>query len=340
VDSDGNPAAGGNSINPDISSDGQFVAFQSAANNLVANDFNGVQDIFIHDRDTDGNSAFDEPGAIATVRVSVDSNGNPAAGGNSTNPDISSDGQFVAFQSAANNLVANDTNGVQDIFVHDRDTDGNSALDEPGAIATARVSVDSNGNPAAGGNSTNPDISANGQFVVFQSAATNLLVPGNDTNGQQDIFLHNRNTSTTIRVNVDSSGNPAAGGDSTDPAISKDNRHVAFQSLANNLVDNDTNGLTDIFVHDRDVHADGTFDESGDIATVRTSVRTMTLSSSDGTLTTASSSGGGGSGGSCFITTAGFESSALIAWALLFSILGTVILLPRKLSSKSADRKR
>jgi hypothetical protein len=175
--------------------------------------------------------------------------------------------------------------------------------------------------------------------VAFDSLAHNL-VNGNDNPGLVDIFLHDTQSGETSLINVNTNGNPAQGSDSTDPAISKDNRHVAFQSLANNLVDNDTNGLTDVFVHDRDVHADGTFDESGDIATVRTSVRTVTLSSSGGTLTTASSSGGGGSGGSCFITTAGLESSALIAWALLFSILGTAILLPRKLSSKSADRKR
>jgi Tol biopolymer transport system component len=342
VTSDGTPAAGGDSANPAISDDGRFVVFQSRANNLIANDTNGVQDIFLHDRDTDEDSGFDEPGAIATIRVSVDSNGNPAAGGDSTNPAISGDGQYVVFESLAHNLVnGKDDPGIQDIFVHDRDADEDDVLDEqtqPGAIATFLMNVDSDGNPAAGGHSTNPAISDDGRYVVFQSISQNL-VNGKDDPGIQDIFVHDRDADeddildeqtqpgaiATFLMNVDSDGNPAAGGDSTNPAISANGRHVVFQSISQSLVDDDDNGLLDIFVHDRDADDDLDFDEQnqpGAISTVRTSVRTVELSSSGGTLTAASSRGSSGGGGSCFISAAGHESSVVFVWLLLSVILG------------------
>jgi hypothetical protein len=79
-----------------------------------------LQDIFVHDRDPDGNGAFDETGIgqTDTIRVSVDSDGNEAAGGNSSAPSISSDGKHAAFESIATNLVTGDTNGLRDIFVN------------------------------------------------------------------------------------------------------------------------------------------------------------------------------------------------------------------------------
>jgi hypothetical protein len=96
------------------------VAFESDATNLLLGDENGVKDIFVHDRDSDGNGIFDETGIgqTATIRVSVDSDGNEAAGGNSSAPSISSDGKHVAFESIAANLVTDDTNGLKDIFVN------------------------------------------------------------------------------------------------------------------------------------------------------------------------------------------------------------------------------
>ncbi|GAG36814.1 unnamed protein product, partial [marine sediment metagenome] len=167
--------------------------------------------------------------------VSVDSAGNQADGF-STLSAISTDGRFVAFVSAASNLASGDTNGQSDVFVHDRQTG-----------ATERVSVDSAGSQADGGSET-PAISADGRFVVFVSAASNL-VPG-DTNGQSEVFVHDRQTGATEQVNVDSAGNQADGS-SEAPAISGDGRFVAFVSAASNLVPGDTDGQTEIFVHDR-----------------------------------------------------------------------------------------
>jgi Tol biopolymer transport system component len=107
VDSAGNQG-NTSSFQPSISRDGRFVAFRSLASNLVPGDTNNNSDIFVHDRKTG-----------ITERVSVDSAGNQA-NDSSSEPSISRDGRFVAFQSFDSNLVPGDTNGVLDIFVHHR----------------------------------------------------------------------------------------------------------------------------------------------------------------------------------------------------------------------------
>lgn len=206
-----------------ISANGRFVAYSSSATNLVPGDTNGRSDVFVHDRLTG-----------ITERVSVDSAGLQATG-HSNYPAISADGRFVAFNSEARNLVAGDTNASYDVFVHDR----NSAV-------TTRVSIDSAGLQANGG-SYNPTISADGRFVAFNADADNLV--GGDTNAVSDIFYHDRQTGATIRVSVDSFG-MQSNGMTSEPALSADGRHVAFFGFASNLVPGDTNGDSDVFVHD------------------------------------------------------------------------------------------
>jgi hypothetical protein len=150
-------------------------------------------------------------------------------------PSISPEGRYVAFGSDADNLVAGDTNGVQDVFVHDLQTG-----------ATARVSVDSAG-VQGNQDSLLPSISSGGRFVAFESSASNL-VPG-DSNGFSDVFVRDRWINTTARASVGSSGSQGNLG-SSDGSISADGRFVAFQSDASNLVSGDNNGCTDIFVRD------------------------------------------------------------------------------------------
>ncbi|MFN5855906.1 MAG: DUF4347 domain-containing protein, partial [Pseudanabaenaceae cyanobacterium] len=217
-------ATGGSGINPSISSDGRYVAFSSNATNLVTGDTNAVPDIFVHDRQTN-----------TTQLVSVATNGTQANNASST-PSISSDGRYVVFASDTTNLVAGDTNGLLDIFVYDRQTN-----------TTQRVSVDSSGNQANNYSYTS-SISSDGRYVAFESYADNLVA--GDTNNTGDIFVYDRQTNTTQRVSVDSSGTQA-GSSSYNPSISSDGRYVAFASDATNLVEGDTNGLTDIFVYDR-----------------------------------------------------------------------------------------
>jgi Tol biopolymer transport system component len=217
-----------------ISANGRYVVFQSDASNLVAGDTNGSPDVFLHDRTTG-----------ATTRVSVNSSGRQANGpsGFST---ISADGRYVAFQSLASNLVKGDTNHMWDVFVRDLATG-----------KTTRVSLNSRGRQARCNlsycESTDPALSAHGRYVAFESSATNL-VP-HDTNRLGDVFVRDRWTGKTTRVSVDSHGRQG-GGDRTNngsnaPAISANGRYVAFHSADSNLVPGDTNGVFDIFVHDR-----------------------------------------------------------------------------------------
>jgi Tol biopolymer transport system component len=102
----------GNSDNPSLSSDGQFVAFYSYASNLVPGDTNGERDVFVRDRRTG-----------TTARVSLGPNGvqgNDFSGSYGAIPALSANGRFVAFDSSANNLVQDDTNGQADVYVHTR----------------------------------------------------------------------------------------------------------------------------------------------------------------------------------------------------------------------------
>jgi Tol biopolymer transport system component len=216
--------AGGGSFSPALSADGRYVAFLSDASNLVAGDTNGFRDVFVHDRQT-----------RATMRVSVDSAGVQADVG-SYSVAISGDGRFVAFHSFADNLVPDDLNETADVFVHDRQTS-----------ATTRVSV-YDGGAETDGDSFRPAISADGRFVAFDSDST-ILVWG-DVNFVSDVFVHDRLTDTTRRVSVDDGGGEATGVSQT-PSISADGRYVAFYSEASDLVAGDSNGSSDIFVHDR-----------------------------------------------------------------------------------------
>jgi Tol biopolymer transport system component len=212
-----------NSLNPSISSDGRFVAFESVATNLVPDDTNGAADVFVHDLQRE-----------VTTRVSVDSRG-AQADGDSVAASISSDGRHVAFESLAANLVLGDDDDAEDVFAHDLSTG-----------ATSRVSVDSSGAEGDAGSSV-PAISSDGRFVAFESFATNL-VPG-DTNGWKDVFVHDLQTGATALVSVNTTGLQGDGG-SYRPSLSSDGREVAFESAATNLVSGDTNAAQDVFVRD------------------------------------------------------------------------------------------
>jgi Tol biopolymer transport system component len=223
VDSSGTEANAFSAV-PAISADGRFVAFMSYASNLVAGDTNGKYDVFVRDRQLG-----------TTERVSLSTAGIEGDLDNGW-PSISADGRFVAFSTDSTNLVAGDTNGMYDVFVRDR------LLGK-----TERVSV-ATGGTQANSHSQNASISADGRFVAFQGGATNLVA--GDTNAVPDVFVHDRLNGTTGRVSV-ASGGAQADGFSSFGTISGDGRFVAFESQATNLVLGDTNGFTDVFVHDR-----------------------------------------------------------------------------------------
>jgi Tol biopolymer transport system component len=215
--------ADGGSFGPSISADGRFVAFFSEATNLVPNDTNGLLDVFLKDM-----------GDASVARVSVADSGSPA-NGNSYRPAVSHDGRYIAFESDANNLLSSDTNNVRDIFVRDMQT---------GLLLLASTSTSANqGNAAA----ENPSLSADGRFVAYDSTASNLVA--NDTNQTWDIFVKDMVAGLTIRASSDAFGRQSDGM-SMYPSLSADGRLVAFASDASNLVPGDNNGSSDIFVKD------------------------------------------------------------------------------------------
>jgi len=209
---------------PSISEGGHFVAFTSTATNLVSNDTNNMPDIFVYNSDTG-----------ETTRVSVASDGTE---GNAPSliAALSHDGRYITFTSLASNLVSGDTNNSWDAFVHDRETH-----------QTTRISVASNG---AEGNADSklPVISANGTIVAFVSQANNLVK--DDTNGKDDVFIHNLKSHRTTRLTTAFDGTNA-NGDSDYPSISDNGRFVAIESYATNLIPNDiADDRPDTFVTD------------------------------------------------------------------------------------------
>jgi archaellum component FlaF (FlaF/FlaG flagellin family) len=279
---------------PSVSGDGRMVAFVSAAPDLIPGDTNGAYDIFVRDLVSQ-----------TTTRVSVADAGVQGTGGSQT-PVISANGRYVAFNSYASNLVPNDTNNANDVFVHDLvmhttrrvsvDSSGSQmslgaggtyfgslnfrpAISSDGryvafdaktligpnplgnystrgmiyvrdtvALTTTTVSIASDGS-SANNKSYQPAISGNGKFVAFVSSASNLVL--GDTNTIDDVFLRDVANGSTKRVSADANGVQALGGlDSSSPSVSNDGRYVAFTSDATNLVPGDTSLAYDVFRKD------------------------------------------------------------------------------------------
>lgn len=211
--------ADGDSSAPSISADGGIVAFVSTATNLVSGDTNNSPDVFVWRRST---------GAIERVSVS---SSEAQARGASFAPAVSGNGDRIAFESVAGNLVGSDRNGARDIFLRDL-SDG----------TTSRVSTGPYG--AANRESREPSLSSTGRKVAFSSSATNLVA--RDTNGRADVFVRDVTSRTTIRVNVAPRGiqaNAASGGG----VITAAGTTVVFHSNATNLVAFDANRVMDVF---------------------------------------------------------------------------------------------
>lgn len=216
-------AADGHCRDVSISTNGRYVAFASRAANLVPDDTNGVDDVFLRDRQSG-----------ATRRISVSASGGQGDK-SSFHSRISGDGTVVVFESLATNLVPNDTNGAKDVFAFDLKTE-----------TIERVSVSSTGGQS-NSLSRAPSVSGDGRFVAFESFASTLVA--GDTNGALDVFVRDRVEGTTEIVSL--SGSVRGNGDSSEPALSADGRFVAFTSKATNLSAGDTNGVSDVFIRDR-----------------------------------------------------------------------------------------
>lgn len=219
-------ASEGDSCTPSVSSDGRYILFCSRAPGLVSNDTNDVPDIFMRDTLLG-----------TTKRVSV-SNTQDQAKGSSLSFAMSTDGRYVTFTSDAPNLVTGDSNDTYDAFV--RDTVLNT---------TKRVSVSTAGEEGNDASLYGVSITGNGRYIVFGSKASNLVAA--DTNQSRDIFVRDTKLNTTKRVSVstwEEQSNDSS--DSDGPSISLSGKYIAFFSDAHNLVENDTNGVADIFLRD------------------------------------------------------------------------------------------
>lgn len=274
-------SANGLSLQPSISGNGRYVLFESNASNLVSGDTNGTWDLFMRDLQTQTTTRFsldsngnqstnrsdspvfatdnryivfhsdaalvpeDTNGATdiyrydtqtgAIIRVSTTADG-AQANGSSISPWPSADGNIITFMSSATNLASNDTNGWADVFTKN--------------IATGeirRVNVSSQG-AQSNNESIWPSISGNGRIVSFCSKGSTLV--SGDTNNNWDAFVHDLQTSTTMRINVRPDGSQADGYTRSPTTFTRDGRYITFASLSTNLVPNDTNGFQDVFIRD------------------------------------------------------------------------------------------
>lgn len=207
---------------PGISADGLFIAFDSRASTLAPGDLNGERDVFVHELSTG-----------ATTRVSVGPAG-AEGNGESRQGRLSGAGHYVVFDSWASTLVAGDTNGARDIFVHDLLT-GQTTLQ---SVSTA-------GSPG-NGDSSFASISSDGQLIAFHTKSTNLVASSGPSS---KILVRDLQTGQTWLASSSVYGGPANKGANA-PRISGNGGFVVFHSPASNLVPNDTNALTDVFLHD------------------------------------------------------------------------------------------
>ena len=211
--------ANAESYEPTVSGDGNFIAFTSMAGNISPTD-KGVSNNNVYLRDLQ---------AETTIMISVD----PAAkkGGGGSNPSISYDGNRIAFYSHTATLVANDNNGLWDIFLWEKDK-------KP----LKRVSLTADGKERdQGSESANrivaPAISGNGEFIAYATTASNM-VPG-DINNSQDVFVYDINANATIIASNSPDGKPGNGDSPIEQgekiAISFNGKWVAFSTKASNL---------------------------------------------------------------------------------------------------------
>ncbi|MFV2064756.1 MAG: TolB family protein [Chloroflexota bacterium] len=212
-------AGNSDSRNPAITAKGHYVVYESAATNLTSKDSKGYTQVYKFDR--------------VTMRTTLVSRNNKGKAGNndSNDPAISTDDARVVFNSLATNF-AKDTNGVADVYMRDRK-----------AKRTRRVSLNWRGKQLNGGSqqvNTNPDISANGKWVAFESAATNATKRSTFSGAYEQLYARNLQTGL---VKLISRRGPIANASSNEPTFSDDGAFAAFTSQGTNLIaGGDVNG--------------------------------------------------------------------------------------------------
>jgi hypothetical protein len=224
-----------------ISSDGRFIVYTSSATDLVTGQTGTGQNIFVFDRTTGQNTLVSHAAGLATTAGNADS----------SEPVISKDGNFIAYASAASNLITGETNvdNNTDVFLYDR------VHDITVLVSHAASSASTTGDQF----SDRPIIDDTGSVVAFRSAATDLVTgESNVDTGGNDVYRYDAVSGTNSLVShtaatVTTTGNNFSQGAS----LSGDGRFVAYYSAATDLVAGatDTNGVPDVFLYDATTHA-------------------------------------------------------------------------------------
>jgi hypothetical protein len=218
--------ANSQTLRADMSDDGRYVIFVSEDDTLVPGDDHPGQDIFIRDRQA-GTTQFALPGIGGTSEF----------GFGTDRIAISGNGRYIAFHTYGS-LSPEDTVGVRDIYVYDRDT--------------GDVDFITDNDSTARGHSFNPSISDDGRYVAYHSMADDLVI--GDTNEHMDVFVFDRETRLVERVSLTQSGGQT-NNESLEASISNDGRYVSYTSEASNIAPQDTDANQDIYVYDRQTHA-------------------------------------------------------------------------------------
>ncbi|MBJ7357368.1 hypothetical protein [Nocardioides sp.] len=282
----GATVAGNNaSFWPRISADGRYVVFVSYADDLVAGDDAGYQDVFRWDRTTGNTIRISEAGAGGDTDAS------------SHDPSMSASGDVIAYTTEATNIDSDDDNGVFDVYAWDADTGESDRVsidvggDDPNGPSQSGIvsangayvsfasdagdlvfndtngvrdvfrrdlaggtAIVSRGVSAAGDGATSASrtaISSDGRYVAFASMADNLVPGGSPDNGKLNVFIRDLVDQSTALVSRDPSGGPTSDHSLSPGWVSDDGRHVVYPSLAADLVTDDTNGFADAFLWDR-----------------------------------------------------------------------------------------
>ena len=222
---------------PTVSADGRYVAFISQATNLDPADTDTSFDLYVRDLQTQTTVLADRATGVSGAKANA-----AAFDGVS----LSADGRYVAWTTYATNLDAADTDGsVSDVYVRDLQANTTTLVDRATGAPGAKANT----------GSRNPELSADGRYVAFDSLATNLSPDDPDTT--QDVYVRDLQTNTTTLVSRATGATGAKGnGASTIPSISADGRYVSFNSQATNLSPDDTDAASDVYV--RDVQASTT----------------------------------------------------------------------------------
>lgn len=224
----GSPVAGscsnlGNSSYPSISADGRFIAFLSSNASLVVGDSNARDDVFVFDRINN-----------TIERVSISSSGTQINSNADIEQTITANGRFVVFSAGGN--IATPSSPATQIYLRDRQNN-----------TTTLVSKSTLGGPA-NGNSRNPYIDRSGSHIIYLSDATDII--SGDNNGVADFVIYDIGADSSSAANLSSSNQLPTTGANERPFVTGSGRYLVFPHAANNLVANDNNSNSDLFVRD------------------------------------------------------------------------------------------